>query len=88
MLNRKIKMQEKDFSTIKTEKLKAGTEWEHLNVEKERLNVKKEQFIVEKERMKFKVDILRQQSQLLKKYASQDESTHHFNSITTLGYFQ
>jgi len=52
--------------TIKMQKLKAETEWVHLNVEREQLNF-------EKEHVKYKVDILHQRSQLLKQGILQDD---------------
>ena len=52
--------------TIKMEKLKAETEWEHLNLEKECVNF-------DEECMKFKVDILCQRFQLLREGVSQDD---------------
>ena len=53
-------------SSIKIEKPKTETEWECLNLEKEHLND-------EMECMKFKVDILCQQFQLLKEGISKDD---------------
>lgn len=56
----------KQESTITMEKLKAETKWDCLNVEKEHLIVEKECMNFEKKHIKFKVDILLQESQLLK----------------------
>ena len=52
--------------TIKIEKLKAETEREWLHVDIERLNMDQARLILAKEKLQFKVDILRQRTQLLK----------------------
>ena len=62
--DRKVGMLEQ--GAMKMEKLRAETEREHLNVDKGRLSY-------EKERLKFKIDVLRQCSQLLKEGISQEE---------------
>ena len=48
------------------EKLRAETEREHLNVDKARLSY-------EKERLRFKIDVLRQRSQLQKEVIPQEK---------------
>ena len=58
-------MLERDLA-MKMEKLRAETERERLNVDKERLSY-------EKECLKFKIDVLWQRSQLLKKGIPQEE---------------
>ena len=63
--DRKIGMLECELS-MKMEKLKAETKREQLNVDKEHLSY-------EKDRLKFKIDVLRQCSQLLKEGIPQEE---------------
>jgi len=62
---RKIGMLEQELS-MKMEKFKAEMECEQLNVDKEWLRY-------EKERLTFKVDVLRQSSQLLKEGIPQED---------------
>ena len=63
--DRKVGMLERELA-MNMEKLRAETEREHLNVDKERLSY-------EKEHLKFKIDVLRQCSQLLKEGIPQEE---------------
>jgi len=58
--------------TIKIEKLKAETERERLHVDEERLHMDQARLILAKEKL-FKVDILRQRTQLLKEGIPKEE---------------
>lgn len=68
----KLSMLEQEL-TIKIEKLKAETEREQLHADKERLYMDEVRLKLAKEKLQFKVDVLCQRTQLLKKGIPKEE---------------
>jgi len=71
--NNSISSELESLSLLRAEQLKAETERERLHVDKERLHMDKARLKFAKEKRQFKVDILRQRTQLLKEGIPKEE---------------